>query len=191
MRKNCGWALALFFILIATVSASAQLTKKYVRQKPQPNFFIPNGALAESQPEKVQMPRYNAGQTTAKHISAKDAMSPPPRVSNRPTINDKQDTPEDSNPISNQENIIEPVATSPSVAPAETNSSGDEVPAYQQMYQQYLKDLESISATGEAASSRQVDEDLSAMNSEERINIDKQFNKSRNVKAEINKALYR
>ena len=56
------------------------------------------------------------------------------------------------------------------------------------MYQDYLKDLDSIAKSGNV-NTDYIDKDLSSMNSEKRIQIDKEFNSHRNVKNDILKAL--
>lgn len=184
MKKFCAFSFLLSAFL--AVSASAQMTEKYVRKQQKPNFFIPEGALAQSQPEKVIMPRYGAGISTAKHISYED------NLPKRQTLIYKPKSQENDTPIqdtsTSQQTPVQQTQNStitssvPQQAPVEDDTN------YQEMYQSYLRDLDSIAETGKPASTATLT-DLDAMNSEERIKIDKEFNAQRDVDSEIKKAL--
>ena len=184
----------LIGLCLMAETSLAQLSEPYVRKKIEPNFFIPEGALAGRKPEKINLPRYNQGQTTAKRISSKmpENITPPSQEPSR-----------DEADISNQpqaqtgglSETTTPLYYTPTLMTNDNNLSSDnpatettESPNYQKMYQDYLKDLNSIVQSGKSDTS-QIDKDLSNMDSEKRIQIDKEFNAQRNVKEDILKAL--
>lgn len=175
-----GWNIA---------SVCAQTEGRYVRKPVQPNFFIPDGALAQSRPEKVIIPRYGAGVSTAKHISREDDKIP----QRTPFYDPKQQA--DSQKQLTADNAAQTVAqplNEPQPTVQKTGNASvppvSEAANYQEMYQSYLRDLEAIADTGKPASTNTIS-DLDAMNSEERIQLDKKFNERRNVDLEIQKAL--
>lgn len=184
------YKLILFILGLSLIAlnAIAQLTEPYVRKKIQPNFFIPEGALVGSKPEKVGMPIYKQGQSTAKHISARmpeeqistqqdENFSPRPE-----TLTDNAQTQEIST------NLPQTYAETDNNSSQSTYETKNDTPQYQQMYQDYLKDLNSIVQTGSANTSH-IDKDLNQMNSEKRIQIDKEFNAQRHVQEDILNAL--
>lgn len=178
-------ALHIFILILLTVwtaaNALAQSSERYVRQKVQPNFFIPGGALAESKPEKVFVPRYRKGQSTAKHISADDALYAAQPARRKPQTPKRPD-----NPVSYADaNGSEPVSKVSEPAPSKIN---DGTPEYQKMYQDYLQDLEAIAKNGDVKDQAVLD-DLKVMNSEKRIELDKKFNKGRNIEKDVQAAL--
>lgn len=187
------FSLSIGLCLLAE-SAAAQMTQPYVRKKIQPNFFIPEGALAESQPEKVSLPQYRKGQTTAKRISAKPEM--PAEATVMPTQTTAIPSQEKPQPQTQTSPMPQPETTKPITATPVSDTSKVQTPSqietdtpqYQKMYQDYLKDLEKIARDG-TVSNLQINKDLSAMNSEKRIQIDQEFNSHRNVKNDILKAL--
>lgn len=178
-------ALYILILLLLTVwtaaNALAQSRERFVRQKVQPNFFIPGGALAESKPEKVFVPRYRKGQTTAKRISADDTLYAAQPAQRKPQAPKRPD-----NSVSYADtNDNEPVSKLSEPAPSQTN---DGTPEYQKMYQDYLQDLESIAQNGNVKDQAVLD-DLNVMNSEKRIELDKKFNKSRDIEKDVQAAL--
>ncbi len=179
--KKALFTVLLILFCVLSVTATAQNRQRFVRKKVQPNFFIPNGALAESKPEKVYIPRYNAGETTAKRISADDN-----KPVQRPVVLNNQvskQTPETTTtPTPAAEKPYTPPTTP---APSQVD---DGTPNYQKMYQDYLRDLDTIANTGNI-NDQAVLSDLDAMNSEKRIEIDKKFNKNRNIQNEIQSVL--
>lgn len=180
MKKTLFTVLFVVFCVLS-VAALAQDSQRYVRKKVQPNFFIPNNALAENKPEKVYIPRYGAGQTTAKRISSDDNL--PDR---QPILTKRQSVDVKETDVSVKPEIATTEYTAPSIPdPSQVN---DETPSYQKMYQDYLRDLDSIAKTGEI-SDPAVLTDLEAMNSEKRIEIDKKFNQHRDVQKEIQSAI--
>lgn len=162
----------------------AQEDKRYVRKAVQPNFFIPNGDLAQNRQEKVIMPRYGKGQSTAKRISINEDEAPTPSLIYKPKANTTSTT------DLNSSDEYAPEATSlPERQLTKTSvPQNDETPNYQQMYQNYLKDLESIAKTGNVTNDTPLN-DLNEMNSETRINIDRKFNEKRNIDQEIENAI--
>lgn len=175
-----------FGFCLMTGTALAQMDQPYVRKKIQPNFFIPEGALAESRPERVSIPQYRQGRTTAKRITAE-----PEPVLQQQTLQSQQisATLEQTEDIShlpeNQEQQIQtPLYENVDIQ----QENPTRTPNYQKMYQDYLKDLDSIAQSG-TVNTYDIDNDLNAMNSEKRIQIDKEFNSHRNVKDDILKAL--
>lgn len=189
------FSITFGFCLMAG-TALAQMNQPYVRKKIQPNFFIPEGALAESKPEKVGMPQYRQGRTTAKRISAEPEPAPQPQNQQLQQISDtRRQTEEISRLPENQEQQIQsPIREDANETNTQTSSpvpqqgNQTDTPNYQKMYQDYLKDLDSIARNG-AVNTSYIDKDLNAMNSEKRIQIDKEFNSHRNVKNDILKAL--
>lgn len=199
----CTILTAVLLIFACFENANAQ-SQRYVRKKPQPNFFIPQGALAESQTEKVRMPQYGQGRTTAKHISADDNREAEMLAARQRRFKNQKTKAKQPAIMENQQ--AEPEETTPITAAAETPvqtarpaaaqtaaptaaAHDDSVPDYQQKYQEYLKDLETIAKTGKVTANPGVAADLSAMNSEQRIEIDKKFNADRDVKSEVEKLL--
>lgn len=175
-----GWNIA---------SVCAQTEERYVRKPVQPNFFIPDGSLAQSRPEKVIIPRYGAGVSTAKHISREDDKIPQRTPFYDPR---QQAVPQQPQTTDNAAQTVAQPLNKPQ--PTEQKNDNASVPPvseaanYQEMYQSYLRDLEAIADTGKPASTNTIS-DLDAMNSEERIQLDKKFNERRNVDLEIQKAL--
>lgn len=186
------FSITFGFCLIAGTALS-QLSQPYVRKKIQPNFFIPEGALAESHPQKVSIPQYRKGTTTAKRISSES--TPEPQIMKQEYTapqDEKKITSRASQPIAEtpntqiqkpqQNNIVE------SALQTNTNQNQIDTPNYQKMYQDYLQDLDIIAKKGSIQDSRIV-EDLNVMNSEKRIQLDQEFNSKRNVKQDILDAL--
>ena len=64
-----------------------------------------------------------------------------------------------------------------------------EVPDYQRKYDDYSRDLEHISRTGEIPENAVLEEDLEQMNSDERQMIERKPYQRRNSKAKFDKAL--
>ncbi len=181
------FSTTLFFCMLTT-TALAQLTQPYVRKKIQPNFFIPEGALAESTPEKVSIPKYRKGMTTAKRITPEAEQRTIKQVQKQTIKQRPQD--KDKNP---KEVITTQIPTSGTVdistaVPQQNIDVNTETPNYQNMYQDYLKDLDSIARNGTVSTS-QIDKDLSSMSSDKRILIDQNFNNQRHVKEDIMNAL--
>lgn len=182
MKKALYILILILFAFWSAADAGAQNGERYIRQKVQPNFFIPNGALAQSKPEKVFVPRYRKGQTTAKHISADDelyAARPVKSLPKKPQQTNKPVSYADTN--DNESSALTPQTT----APSQVN---DGTPDYQKMYQDYLQDLDAIAKNGDVKDQAVLD-DLSIMNSEKRIELDKNFNKKRNIEKDIQAVL--
>ncbi len=176
-----------FGICLIAGTALSQINQPYVRKKIQPNFFIPEGALSESQPERVGLPQYRQGKTTVKRISKEPEIrqlaQPQYQVSNPTPINQTQ-----KNNVQQTQSAIEPETSAQTSSPLSQQETQTNTPNYQKMYQDYLKDLDSIAKSGNV-NTDYIDKDLSSMNSEKRIQIDKEFNSHRNVKNDILKAL--
>ena len=178
-------------------TALAQMNQPYVRKKIQPNFFIPEGALSESHPEKVGMPQYRRGKTTAKRITAEpEPMAQvQPQQPHQNTNNNQKQVKEVSRLPEKQEiqiqtpmNEAETSTNIQTSSPLPQQETQTNTPNYQKMYQDYLKDLDSIAKNG-AVNTSYIDKDLNIMNSEKRIQIDQEFNSKRDVKNDILKAL--
>ena len=69
------------------------------------------------------------------------------------------------------------------------DSSSKEVPDYQQKYQEYLRDIKKVAVGKKMPHNPQLEQDLSKMNSDERILIDKKFNAERDVLSDFKNAL--
>lgn len=165
-------------------TALAQTEQTYIRNKPQPNFFIPDGALAGTKPERVSIPQYRQGRTTAKRISARASDNQPAITTTIPQMTKPENTSVEDFADTANTNAEEEISNQPT----NSQSADTNTPNYQQMYQNYLKDLNSIAAQGKVTDP-QINEDLKSMSSEARIQIDKQFNQQRNVRQDINDAL--
>lgn len=186
------FSITFGFCLIAGTALS-QLSQPYVRKKIQPNFFIPEGALAESHPEKVGIPQYRKGTSTAKRISSEPAQEPQMvKQQYMSPQNEEKTTSLTSSPITetSQNQIPKPQQNNPAETPLQTNINQNptDTPNYQKMYQDYLQDLDIIAKNGNIKDSRIAD-DLNVMNSEKRIQLDQEFNSKRNVKQDILDAL--
>ncbi len=188
------FSITFGFCLIAGTALS-QLSQPYVRKKIQPNFFIPEGALAESHPEKVAIPQYRKGTSTAKRISSEPTPEPQ-MVKQQYTApqNEEKTTSLTALPVkeTSQNQIQEPQQNITTETPLQTNINTNQnptdTPNYQKMYQDYLQDLDIIAKNGSIKDSRIAD-DLNVMNSEKRIQLDQEFNSKRNVKQDILDAL--
>ncbi len=179
------FSTTLFFCMLTT-TALAQLNQPYVRKKIQPNFFIPEGALAESTPEKVSIPKYRKGKTTAKRITPEASQQNITQVQKQ-TIKQRPQDKNKKQAITTQIPSSETVDISTAI-PQQNIDVKTDTPNYQNMYQDYLKDLDSIARNG-AVSTSQIDKDLSSMSSDKRILIDQNFNNQRHVKEDIMNAL--
>lgn len=196
--KKLVFKIIITFFTVAFTFSGASAQERYVRKKVPPNFFIPQGELSETKQEKVAIPKYRQGTSTAKHISAEEQREAEMLAAKQRRFKTQDMGKQPYNPQTEEDNIStvaettpEPETTQISVRknPATKNAKGDEVPDYQQKYQEYLQDLDAIAATGTVTNNPGVDEDLGAMSSEKRITIDKKFNEKRDVKSEINKLL--
>ncbi len=161
-------ALVICVLLAGAAFARAQ-SGAYVRKQVKPNFFIPKSA--EPQPEKLPMPHYQRIETNREK---QDVSSP------------QATAPEPAQPAESIAATIPQTETQPSQAVVKDLS---DTPEYQRKYQEYLRDLEYIAATGERPSNANLDNDLRQMNSNERIKVDEKFNSQRNIKAEFEETL--
>ncbi len=161
-------ALVICVLLAGAAFARAQ-SGAYVRKQVKPNFFIPKSA--EPQPEKLPMPHYQPAETA----SIKRGASTPQATA-----------PEPAQPADTAVKTTPQTKTQPSQAVVKELS---DTPEYQRKYQEYLRDLEYIAATGERPSNANLDNDLRQMNSNERIKVDEKFNSQRNIKAEFEETL--
>lgn len=167
------------------ISGIIQAQETYVRKKVEPNFFIPQGALAQSQPEKVFIPQYRQGESTAKHISSDMPETEAEYVA--------APAPQTSTPSRYEDNNVEmqtaiPPQNTEYQTPFNNNQPTQDTPNYQQMYQEYLKNLEDIARDGKTANNAAA-KDIAVMNSEERIKYDQEFNSQRDVEQEIRNAI--
>ncbi len=177
----------MLYCTCLSFSTFAQQPQPYVRKTVKPSFFIPENALAQSKPEKVFLPQYREGQTqTTKHISRIDAIAQEstPEENLIYEKNNNNTTPTEENISTNKEeqSPVETVEDFPS-------QQQDKTPEYQKLYQDYLKDLDNIANGQESQLKNTINQDLSTMNSEERIELDKNFNKQRNIQQEINQII--
>lgn len=65
----------------------------------------------------------------------------------------------------------------------------EKTPQYQQKYEDYSQDLESISSTGEIPENKNLEADLAEMNTDKREVVDKKPYQTRDTKAKFDKAL--
>ena len=166
------------------ISGIIQAQEPYVRKKVEPNFFIPQGALAQSRPEKVSLPQYRQGESTAKHISSDMPETDYEYVENTPlpsAIRNKNTGNKDKAESNAQETTSQTPLNN-------SQTTSEDTPNYQQMYQEYLKNLEDIARDGKISNNNAA-KDISVMNSEERIKYDESFNRQLNVEQEIKDAI--
>lgn len=154
------WVAATALVGILTVQAQ----ETFVRKKIKPNFFIPAQEI-EKPTAKLPQPKYSAGQEETIKVAS----------------------PED---ITEQENITETQSPEASTSSQETISAPKtEIPAYQLKYQEYLEDISKVAKGKNLPDNQTLNNDLSKMNSEERILVDRQFNSNRQPKTEFNQEL--
>lgn len=176
MKRRLFWMTVFLGLNVLVVQTGAQ----YVRKKQQPNFFVPQQEIA-GQAEKLQMPKtanYKNGRETITHVTSEGP---------RPTSNDPVQRP--------LPNKLSPAKTKR--LPAEDTDMPDipendieDEPSYQKKYQDYLEDLADIATEGKVNDTQNVYDDLNLMNSEQMIEVDKNFNKKREKpQAQLNKAL--
>lgn len=115
---------------------------------------------AKTQAEKLPMPRYLYGEEET--IKAAKPEREPQRL---PVVTE------------NEEYLEDDVA------------DDTDIPDYQRKYEDYSRDLEHISRTGEIPDNAALEEDLEQMNSDERQLIEKKPYQPRNSKAKFDKAL--
>jgi len=161
-----GWGM-LVVIAWYSQTADAQL----VRKKYEPSFFVPQGEF-EEKPREIPLVKYRYGEIDS--VSHKERAKsvrkivPQPEVAqvNTPPINNKQVEIPDGN-----------ISATP------------EVPEYQQVYQEYLKDVDKVAKGRKMPANRGLQNDLAKMDSDERIKIDKEFNANRDVMTDFSNAL--
>lgn len=129
---------------------------EYVRKKVNPNYFVPQNDVSKKY--KYAIPKYEEGVNYSENIGV-------------------------HNKVQYRESYI------PEVEYAETKNNnlgnGSLNPDYQNKYQEYLKDVDVIKEKGYVGDSEELKNDLSKMTSEQRIRIDKEFNKQRNIDKKI------
>lgn len=136
---------------------------RYVRQQPEPAFFIPESA--RQQPERLPLPRYSAGEEeTIKQVE-------PEREVRKYNIDMKASQ------------IIDTVSEQP--VPEEKS----ETPDYQHKFDDYSRDLEQINGQGQIPDNQVLRDDLNQMNSDQRIIVNHRAYQPRNSKAKFNRAL--
>lgn len=153
----------LFFVLyLFFVVGDVMAQEAFVRKKREPAFFIPESA--KIQPERLVMPRYHLADDLRPKTEIKYSTKPivketteakqEPQIVVRYNNNEvKEETPEVIT-----HNLMENFAKSPS---------------YKNNYQSYAEDLKHISQTGQLPINNQLQKDLSQMNSERRIVVEK------------------
>lgn len=190
MNKQILKCVSVILLSALTTSGACAQTLNYVRKKVQPNFFIPQKDLTEQKPEKVGLPQYKRGETTTKHISVDDnleAIADEQRQRFQAAEEKWQSSRRPFN--TNTEKASKASKTSSPTPPVEESNKAHDIPDYQTKYQEYLKDLEAISRNGTLPNNPGIQDDLSAMNSEQRIEIDKNFNANRDIQSEVNELL--
>lgn len=177
MIKKVLYTFISVFIFFAVLSleCQAQHTRTFVRKKVQPNYFIPEREI-KTKVEKLPQPKFTAGKDTS--VSNAKPLEQPQRVvktAPENTINDNE--------------INTPNQYLSNVTEQEVENQADSTPDYQKKYQEYIADLDSISNNKAAKYEGSVAKDLSTMNSNERIIVDKKFNQKRDVKGKFNNTL--
>lgn len=162
MRKIHFGLWAAVAALMGILTAQAQET--YVRKKIKPNFFIPTQEI-ERPAAKLPQPQFTAGQEETIKVAS-------PEENSEPEATSEAQTPQAS--TSSQETI---------------SARKSEAPAYQQKYQEYLEDIGEVAKGKNLPENQTLNNDLSKMNSEERILVDRQFNRNRQPKTEFNQEL--
>lgn len=186
IKKVLFIACTILLIVASTGEAGAQRFN-YVRKKAQPNFFIPQKDLAEYKPEKVGIPQYRRGQSTTKHLSSDDnyeemlaAKQRRFQIAQEKWNTAKNNVPTNTNnesQASKEQNNDDEEDTENTSNTQKTDPPSD----YKTKYQEYLKDLDEIARSGSLSDNPDLIKDLSAMSSEERIEVDKKFNFGRDM----------
>ena len=184
-RKKKTYRLSLLILTMAVLAGSDTATAQYVRKKVVPNYFIPAQELAPKQ-EKLPPIKYQYGEGETITTRSYDNMP------TTKTIADKNIVPQtsttdlplttDNSSETNEPSLSEVTLDLP-------DSSSKEVPDYQQKYQEYLRDIKKVAAGKKMPHNPQLEQDLSKMNSDERILIDKKFNAERDVLSDFKNAL--
>lgn len=146
----------------------AQNNRNYVRKQVQPNFYMPTAARNKmNAPEKLATPQYTIGaEETIKVTRPQKAV----------VVKTVDKTPKTSAPTPNKHLDYD-------------HGQLSQTPDYQQKYQEYLSDLDKIAATGKSPKNPRLEQDLSRMNSNDRISLDQKFNQSRNPEMQFEKVL--
>lgn len=174
MIKNilCIFSSIVISLVVVSFECQAQHSRTFVRKKVQPNYFIPEKEI-KTKVEKLPQPKFTHGEDSS-ITNAKPIEQPRRVVKKAPeTIQDTKSTETQDTEVSAQDVVDQSEST----------------PEYQKKYQEYIADLDSISNDKEAKYESTVAKDLSSMNSNERIIVDKKFNQQRNVKGKFNNTL--
>ena len=160
MRSLLKLVLLCCLLMMWSV-ASAQ----YVRKKLKPTgFFIPESELEEKE-YTVPIVKYYSGNENTVAVKTKPKPQPSKVVTPLPTPT-----------IDNEASPQSPLP--------------DTTPDYQQVYQEYLKDIDKVSKGKKLPPNQQLNNDLAKMDSNQRILADKEFNKRRgSVIDDFNNAL--
>ena len=153
--------LTLFLFFFSAIAQS----ESYERKRPkQPDFFMPEGSL-KYQPDFVQ-PTMRRPPSGGAAIISREEPPPAPAIS--------QEIPQ-SITARNKQNSAAPynAAQKPPASPYMNLdfSHMTKTPEYQKKYSDYMTDLEVIAKTGVAPFNRQVQNDLTQMNSDERKSV--------------------
>lgn len=134
---------------------------QYVRKQLKPNFFIPQGEMEK----KEVLPPFYYEKPKAKVVTKKEVVAEEvPEV--------KEEVPEVVETVE-QEEISKPIVASEYI-----NYSDKELestPEYQQKYDDYIRDLQKIGATGQYPENKTLNDELAKMNSNERMVVDDNF----------------
>lgn len=162
----CWW---LSVVIFADMNmAEAQI----VRKKYEPSFFVPQGEL-EVKPKEVPIVKYRRGEMHS--VSHKEREKTPPKK-----VLQAQNIP----------NIMQPANNIADNSPTnDVAMETKEVPEYQQVYQEYLEDVDKVAKGRKMPKNIGLQKDLAKMDSNERIKIDKEFNANRDVVSDFKNAL--
>ena len=180
----------MMLLLLGSFALEANGREVFVRKKSMPEFFIPQGAVA--QPKTVfPTPQYYSGKADSiKNISNSEEEKPLNTVA-APVK--KEVKPSPTAPQKKQESIKEKVYVQPSLPRKEVPKQENQVvyendpsiPDYQKKYQEYLGALEYVAEGKKMPRDPLLESDLSAMSSntreliQKRIEDDKGFNQKR------------
>ena len=163
-----GWQIVIlmFCLIVNCDEANAQ----YVRKQHQPSFFVPQGEL-EYKPKEVPIVQYRRGEVDTVSHKKREV----PKVVSPQSLPNSEIVVDNFEAEALNENVDEVVS--------------EEVPEYQQVYQDYLKDVDKVAKGRKMPENRKLKADLAKMDSEERIKVDKKFNATRDVVGDFENAL--
>ena len=177
-------ALCLALLPLSGHDAAAE----YVRKRVLPDYFIPSEDLQPKQ-EKLPPIKYLYGEEDSISVRSYDSL--PKKQAVPPATANAALSPQENTALREETERNTPeLEESPSLQSETPRGTAEkDVPAYQQKYQEYLRDVKKVAAGKKMPSNPQLNKDLSKMNSDERILLDQKFNAQRDALGDFKNAL--